>query len=180
MRKVFYVISLSFLSLCLAYSKDFTLSPQSYIGFEVKKFGVKTIKGHFRDFSGTLTLTDKAITALSGEVRVESVFTDSAKRDKHLQEADFLDSAKFPTSKFILQSYEPISENGTTIKGKLKGTLTLHNVSLPLVLESSLENLSSQSPRLILTGKINIKDYGIKGSFANSDEVKIILQTQWQ
>ncbi len=113
-------------------------------------------------------------------MRIESVFTDSAKRDKHLQEEDFLDSAKFPTSKFILQSYEPISENGTTIKGKLKGTLTLHNVSLPLVLESSLENLSSQSPRLILTGKINIKDYGIKGSFANSDEVKIILQTQWQ
>lgn len=175
---VLMALSLSFLSLC--FGKDFTLSPQSHIGFEVKKFGVKTIKGHFRDFSGKLTLTDKHITALSGEVRIESIFTDSTKRDKHLQEDDFLDSAKFPKSKFILQSYEPLSDSGETIKGKVKGTLTLHNVSLPLVLESSLESPSSQSPRLTLTGKINIKDYGIKGSFLNSDEVKIILQTQWQ
>ncbi|WP_237022024.1 YceI family protein [Helicobacter cinaedi] len=138
------------------------------------------MKGHFKDFSGKLTLTDKAITALSGEVRIESIFTDSTKRDKHLQEDDFLDSAKFPESKFILQSYEPLSHSDDAIKGKVKGTLTLHNVSLPLVLESSLESPSSQSPRLTLTGKINIKDYGIKGSFLNSDEVKIILQTQWQ
>ena len=175
---ILMALSLSFLSLC--FGKDFTRSPQSHIGFEVKKFGVKTIKGHFRDFSGKLTLTDKHITALSGEVRIESIFTDSAKRDKHLQEDDFLDSAKFPKSEFILQSYEPLSDSGDTIKGKVKGTLTLHNVSLPLVLESSLESPSSQSPRLTLTGKINIKDYGIKGSFLNSNEVKIILQTQWQ
>lgn len=175
---ILMALSLSFLSLC--FGKDFTLSPQSYIGFEVKKFGVKTIKGHFRDFRGKLTLTDKHITALSGEVRIESIFTDSAKRDEHLQEDDFLDSAKFPESKFILQSYEPLSDSDETIKGKVKGTLMLHNVSLPLVLESSLESPSSQSPRLALTGKINIKDYGIKGSFLNSDEVKIILQTQWQ
>ncbi|BDB65319.1 hypothetical protein T36_1795 [Helicobacter cinaedi] len=113
-------------------------------------------------------------------MRIESIFTDSTKRDKHLQEDDFLDSAKFPESKFILQSYEPLSHSDDAIKGKVKGTLTLHNVSLPLVLESSLESPSSQSPRLTLTGKINIKDYGIKGSFLNSDEVKIILQTQWQ
>lgn len=172
---VLMALSLSFLSLC--FGKDFTLSPQSHIGFEVKKFGVKTIKGYFRDFSGKLTLTDKHITALSGEVRIESIFTDSTKRDEHLQEEDFLDSAKFPKSKFILQSYEPSSDSGETIKGKVQGTLTLHNVSLPLVLESSLESPSSQSPRLILTGKIHIKDYGIKGSFLNSDEVKIILQT---
>lgn len=157
---ILMALSLSFLSLC--FGKDFTLSPQSHIGFEVKKFGVKTIKGHFRDFSGKLTLTD------------------STKRDEHLQEEDFLDSAKFPKSKFILQSYEPLSDSGETIKGKVQGTLTLHNVNLPLVLESSLESPSSQSPRLTLTGKINIKDYGIKGSFLNSDEVKIILQTQWQ
>lgn len=113
-------------------------------------------------------------------MRIESIFTDSTKRDEHLQEADFLDSAKFPKSEFILQSYEPLSHSGDTIKGKVKGTLTLHNVSLPLVLESNLESPSSQSPRLALTDKINIKDYGIKGSFLNSDEVKIILQTQWQ
>ncbi len=175
---ILMALSLSFLGLC--FGKDFTLSPQSYIGFEVKKFGVKTIKGYFKDFSGKLTLTDKHITALSGEMRIESIFTDSTKRDKHLQEEDFLDSAKFPKSEFILQSYEPLSDSGETIKGKVKGILTLHNVSLPLVLESSLESLSSQSPRLTLTGKINIKDYGIKGSFLNSDEVKIILQTQWQ
>ncbi|WP_295738234.1 YceI family protein [uncultured Helicobacter sp.] len=177
---VLMALSLSFLSLC--FGKDFTLSPQSYIGFDVKKFGVKTIKGYFKDFSGKLTLTDKHITALSGEMRIESIFTDSTKRDKHLQEEDFLDSAKFPKSEFILQSYEPLSDSGDTIKGKgkVQGTLTLHNVSLPLVLESSLESPSSQSPRLALTGKINTKDYGIKGSFLNSDEVKIILQTQWQ
>ncbi len=71
MRKfILMALSLSFLSF-FAYGKDFTLSPQSYIGFEVKKFGVKTIKGHFKEFSGTLTLTDKAITALSGEVRID-------------------------------------------------------------------------------------------------------------
>ena len=121
-------LSLGFLSLC--FGKDFTLSPQSYIGFEVKKFGVKTIKGYFRDFSSKLTLTDKAITALSGEVRIESIFTDSTKRDEHLQEDDFLDSANFPESKFILQSYEPLSDSDDTIKGKVKGTLTLHNVKL--------------------------------------------------
>ena len=88
-------LSLSFLKAYVLASYFYT-SPQSHIGFEVKKFGVKTIKGHFKDFSGKLTLTDKAITALSGEMRIESIFTDSTKRDEHLQEEDFLDSAKFP------------------------------------------------------------------------------------
>lgn len=42
---VLMALSLSFLSLCFTYGKDFTLSPQSYIGFEVKSLVSKQSKG---------------------------------------------------------------------------------------------------------------------------------------
>ncbi|EMZ37762.1 hypothetical protein LS77_002405 [Helicobacter bilis] len=59
-----------------------------------------------KDFSGKLTLTDKAITALSGEVRIESIFTDSTKRDKHCKK---MTSQILRSSRKVSLSCNPMS-----------------------------------------------------------------------
>lgn len=118
------------------------------------------------------------IKRLKGEIIIKSVFTDSAKRDKHILESDFLDEAKFAKGEFVMTSYEEQTRTQDSIKGKVVGSLTLHGVSRQVVFESALENPSS-NPIINLTGEINIKDFGIQGSAMNSDKVSIILQTMW-
>lgn len=170
------------------HAQSYTLGADSHIGFEVKKFGMMTIKGNFRESSGELTLENNAITALKGEIVIESVFTDNAKRDAHLLEADFLDSKLAPRGYFVMKSYEAQKAGESSAetsgelaptKGKVKGMLSLHGVEREIVLDSAL-SFNNGAPTLALESEINIKDFAIAGSFMNSDSVKILLQTTWE
>lgn len=168
------------LCLCvgLGFAKDYTLDSRSHIGFKVKKFGVMSVEGVFKQSSGNLTLEGDVIKRLKGEIIIKSVFTDSQKRDKHLLESDFLDEARFAKGEFIMTDYQEQSRTQESIKGQVIGNLTLHGISQPVVFESIIENIQA-NPTINLTSEINIKDFDIQGSMMNSDKVSITLKTIW-
>lgn len=155
------------------------LSAKSHIGFEVKKFGIKRVEGRFKQASGRLTLQGgeqgHEIVGLSGRVEVGSVFTGSEKRDRHLLEADFLDSELAPSIDFSLERVEVSAREGDSSAGRLFGTLRLHGVSRLVSLDYEL-----RGRELRMSGVINIKDFGIKGSMMNSDEVRLAIVSVWE
>lgn len=162
-------------------ARDYSVRNDSKIGFSVSKFLVLSVEGKFAKFSGTLSLDEQhQITALKGEVAIDSITTENAKRDAHLLEADFLDAQSFPNAQLTLVQYLPSNnENLENITGKVLATLTLHGKNQQIELDSIL-NIKSATPSLALSGEINIKDFGIEGSMMNSNSVTIDIQTLWE
>ena len=165
----------------ILYARDYSVHEDSKIGFNVDKFLVLNVEGRFQKFSGTLTLdSQNHITALKGEVAIDSVTTENAKRDAHLLAPDFLDAQNFPTARLSLISYTPYaSDDSGKIAGKLIALLELHGNSQHIELDSVLVP-ESDNPTLSLHGELNIKDLGIEGSIMNSNTVTIELQTMWK
>lgn len=163
------------------YARDYSVREDSKIGFAVGKFLVLNVEGRFQKFSGTLTLdSQNQITALKGEVAIDSITTENAKRDAHLLAPDFLDAQNFPTARLSLVSYTA-HESGDLgkIAGKLTALLELHGKSQHIELDSVLAP-EADNPKLTLRGELNIKDFGIEGSMMNSNTVTIKLQTAWE
>ena len=71
----------------------------SNVGFKVKHLMISNVNGKFDKFSGKFEYDEKTKTlkSLSGEVSVDSINTEDAKRDAHLKSADFFDQANNPT-----------------------------------------------------------------------------------
>src|SRR5262245_47628837 len=70
----------------------------SHVEFHVKNWGINTVEGRFTTYSGTINLDEADVTRSSVTVSIQTASVDTGiqKRDKHLREADFFESAKYP------------------------------------------------------------------------------------
>lgn len=92
------------------------------------------VQGHFNDFSGTFDFDPENLAAskISFEIKVESIDTNIAKRDKHLLSKDFFDAAKHPTMSFSSNSITKTGENSFEAKGKFTVKGETYDLVLPL------------------------------------------------
>jgi len=94
------------------------------------------VRGHFNSYEGTIRFDpDKAAeSAFSFSIKIDSIDTNNAKRDKHLQSADFFDAATFPVMTF--QSSRVVAAG----PGRLDvfGTFTVEGVAYELMLPLTL------------------------------------------
>ena len=95
----------------------------SFVGIHVGD-DPKPRLGGFSKFQGYAVVDpdNNAITSISIDINVDSVWTQFEKLTGHLKNADFFDTAKFPAAKFVS------TEIGIAEKGQctIKGNLTLH------------------------------------------------------
>lgn len=145
------------------------------------------VRGQFRRFSGTVTIDpDKRdAVAVKGTIEAASIDTDEPDRDTHLKSADFFDVTKFPEITF--EAGELREAGADRKKGKLAGTLTMHGVSRPIVLDVEWLGTATDpwgNRKAAFTGRatLNRKDYGIvwnkaldAGGFLVGDFVEIEL-----
>ena len=96
------------------------------VGFTVRHLVINKVRGKFNDFTGTITYNEQDITksALKGTIKVASIDTDNAKRDKHLRSPDFFDAANHPNITFVSKRVE---QSGTT--NRLVGDVTIHGIT---------------------------------------------------
>jgi polyisoprenoid-binding protein YceI len=83
--------------------ETFKLDPvHSDLSFKIRHLGLGWVSGSFKKFDGSVTLDPAAPANSKIVVTVEaaSVDTRNAKRDTHLNSADFFDTAKYPTLSF--------------------------------------------------------------------------------
>ena len=106
------------------------------VQFSVDHMGFSTWYGDFSGVTGALELDAKAPrnSQVSISIPVASISTTNAKLDGELRAADWLDAERFPAIRFISSHVVPTGHG----HARILGTLTMHGVSRPVVLEASL------------------------------------------
>jgi polyisoprenoid-binding protein YceI len=156
--------------------------------FAVKHLMISTVKGHFVDVTGSVTVdeADPEGSKVEVTIGVASVATRDQKRDEHLRSPDFFDVARFPTITF----------KGKRIDGsldgdfKLTGDLTIRGVTREVTLgvESSgqvTDPWGGERSGFAATTRISRKDFGLTwnlaletGGVVVGDEVKILIEVE--
>ncbi len=167
---------------------EYSIDPtHSSIGFKIRHL-VSQTKGQFTDFAGTFQYDPKspAKASVNAVIQAKSINTQNEKRDGHLRNADFFDVEKFPTLTFKSSSAK------STGPGKLEiaGTLTMHGVSNPVVLnveggEVIKTSWGDTRTGFTATTTVNRKDFGIAyntamdtGGMMLGDDVKIEIEIE--
>lgn len=159
----------------------------STIGFKVKHLMVSTVRGHFNDFSGSITASDDSFenASIHFTAQTGSINTNNEGRDGHLKGADFFDAAAFPTISFESSAF--------TKKGDqyvLDGVLTIKGVSKPVQLSVTTEGIGTgmDGKRVAgfeLQGSIERSAFGLEwnaplagGGFVVSDTVTLDIHVE--
>ena len=160
----------------------------SSVGFKVKHMAISNVKGTFSEFSGTFDFTPGNPESWSVEaiIQLKSISTGDDKRDAHLLNEDFFDVEKYPTMVFKSTSVKMKDDE----EGELKGTLTMHGVTLPVTLDLEVggtvtDPWGNERAGFSVTGKINRKDWGLSygsvlegGGLVIGDDVKLSLEIE--
>jgi polyisoprenoid-binding protein YceI len=108
----------------------------SSVGFEVKHMMISTVRGHFRQFEGTLEAAeDYHDSRVSGSVEVASIDTNNADRDEHLLSPDFFDAEHYPQILFESTAIEHVLLGTYRVTGRL----TIKDVTREIQVETSVE-----------------------------------------
>jgi len=155
----------------------------TFATFEIAHFGTSTNRGRFDKKEGTVQF-DRA--AKTGHVAITfdatSIDTGTAAFDKHLQSADFFNTAKFPTVTFVADKLTFAGDKVTEVAGQL----TLLGKTNPVVLKATNFNCYTNPmlKREVCGGDFTATvvrsqygmDFGISMGF--SDAVKLVIQVE--
>ncbi|MDL2718643.1 MAG: YceI family protein [Acidobacteriota bacterium] len=160
--------------------------PHTEFGFKVRHF-VSKVGGRFTKFDGTIELdrANPATSTVKLKIDAASIDTGNPTRDKHLNSADFFDTAKFPEITF----------NSTKVAAKSKdvydvtGDLTIRGVTKTVALTVTANGFAGdgrggQKTGFDVAGKINRKDFGVSwnniadGNAMLSDEVDLLITVE--
>jgi len=98
----------------------------SSVSFVARHLVAAKVRGHFTEFSGTVTIGDTPETSsVEAVVQAGSITTNNDMRDGHLKSSDFLDLENHPTLTFRSTKITPKSGDAYT----LTGDLTLRGVT---------------------------------------------------
>ena len=190
-RKLFSIAAVAALATLAALplrAETFAVDPtHSEVSFQIRHM-VSQVRGRFNDFSGTVQLDPKNLPASSVDfhIKVTSIDTNVADRDKHLRSADFFDVEKFPEISFKSDSIKATGKD----KYAVSGTLTLHGVSKKVTLPVSFLGQAKDPWGGTRAGfetstTLNRKDYGIvwnkavdNGGVLLGDDVKVDINIE--
>ena len=156
----------------------------SRVGFAVKHLGIATVRGTFKEFEGTLEISDDLANAKAyGKVKTASVDTNEAARDEHLRNSDFFDVEKYPEITFESTKIEALDEDSLKIIGNLTINGTTNEVELLAeVGGTEVDPWGNDRVGLEAVGKISRSDFGMKfnmalgsGNLAVGDKVTLNL-----
>ena len=128
-----------FLLLAVAVSSSVSAKPETYViegshtypRFSYSHFGFSTQISRFDKTSGTIVLDREAkVGSVNVVVSTPSVDTGLPLFNEHIQGADFLDTAKYPTATFISSKVNFEGDEITSVEGEL----TMKGISKPLML----------------------------------------------
>ncbi len=160
----------------------------SEVQFKVKHLVISTVTGTFKIFKGSLTTQSDDFTdaAIEFSLDVNSVDTNQTDRDNHLKSADFFNAEVYPAIKFKSTSF---TKDGDDYK--LKGDLTIKDVTKPVILEVNFGGTATDfygnvKAGFEVAGKINRKEFGLTwdgvteaGSIVVGEDIKLAVNVQF-
>jgi polyisoprenoid-binding protein YceI len=132
-RLLFLTIIASFTSTALAAPETYVIDPNHTLPrFSYNHLGYSNQQSRFDKTSGKIVIDRQAKTG-TVEISVDttSVDTGSVQFNEHIQNPDFLDTAKFPTMTFNANQLKFSGENLVAVDG----VLTLKGISKPVTLQ---------------------------------------------
>lgn len=99
----------------------------SSVIFKANHFSAAWVYGNFTDITGTIVhdAANPAASSVDLTVKVDSLTTHNADRDKHLKSPDFFNAKQFPTITFKSKSVAKVDDKTMNVTGDL----TLHGVT---------------------------------------------------
>jgi polyisoprenoid-binding protein YceI len=147
---------------------QWTLDPtHAEVEFAVKHLMISTVKGRFRNFTGSgTTSADGTLGSVNLTIEAASIDTNTRQRDDHLRSADFFDTGSHPELTFASTS---IKQQGSDVT--ITGDLTMRGVTRSVTLRGEYTAPSKDpwgNPRaaLAVTGVVNRKDWGLNWNMA--------------
>jgi polyisoprenoid-binding protein YceI len=119
-------------------------------------WGMVSVKGMFREVTGTGTVSAAGEVAGTVTVAAGSVDTKIKKRDEHLRSADFFDVANYPDITFAAEQVTPSGEGVT-----LTGTLTVRDRTRPVSLAAKVSGFDGAQLELDGEIQVNRADFGL-------------------
>jgi polyisoprenoid-binding protein YceI len=129
------------------------------IGF--KGFGPgKEHTGKINTIKSNISIDTNGLPMGEVEVDINSITTDTEAVTKHLKNADFFDTEKYPTATFVIKN---------VIDNKITGTFSIHGVTKDITFPfiTGEEGFNANF-------NLDMKEFGIEQKFANST-VEVIL-----
>jgi polyisoprenoid-binding protein YceI len=170
-------------------SESWEIDPaHTEVGFTARHMVVAKVHGRFTRFQGRVVLTQKDLTPVSAEVKIEaaSIDTSVADRDNHLRSEDFFDVEKHPHLTFRSKKVEGTGKNHYRVVGEL----TIRGVTREVVLDAEVLGRAKDpfgDERVALSAKTSIdrKEFGLTwnkltetGGLLVSDRIDISLEVQ--
>ncbi|HEX2907534.1 MAG TPA: YceI family protein [Phototrophicaceae bacterium] len=139
--------------------------------FSARHMMITTVRGGFKNVTGTLDYDPDQPAAASVEVVIDTTSmtsTGMADRDNHLKSPDFLDVATYPTITFKSTKVEP---NADGTQATITGDLTVRGVTRSVKIEAELlgrakSPFGDERAGFHGTTKINREDFGLTWNMA--------------
>lgn len=186
MKKMILVVTIILLGTVSVNAQNATMwkvdKSHTSVNFSINHF-FSAVTGKFKDFDGTIYFDPNNLKGSKAEfsISVGSIDTDDAKRDEHLQSADFFDAKAYPKITFKSTKFERKSDKEYLVYGKLTIKNVSKDVILPMKVTGEMEHPMMKGTIILgvlIDTTINRTDYGVgTGSWAATmvvgDEVRI-------
>ena len=196
MKKIFDLI-LSFAVAILLFSFTVSMAPakqwdvdkaHSAVTFSVNHL-FTPVEGRFQEFDGEFLFDPDNLQGSKANfsINVKSVNTQEAKRDKHLQSADFFNAEEYPRMTFASSRFKKLKGNNYLAYGKLTIKDVSKDIELPFKVLGTADHPMMKGTKVMSMQSdisINRNDYGVgTGSWAatmvvgDQVNIRIILET---
>lgn len=168
-KKFGFVALLVFLGMYSVDAQDASMwkidKSHTSINFSINHF-FSAVTGKFTDFDGSVHFDPQNLKGSKARftIAVNSVDTDSEKRDKHLHSKDFFNTDAYPTMSFVSTSFTKKSKNQYLIYGKLTLKDKTKDVVLPMKVTGEIEHPMMKGTMILgvqITTSINRTDFGV-------------------
>lgn len=160
----------------------------SSIDFSVKHMMIANVKGSFHKFDAKVEADPEDLTAakIEFEIDVNSIDTRNSDRDAHLRSADFFETEKYPSIRFVARSIT--SKGGGEYD--VTGDVTIRDVTRTETFEVTFEGAGkdpwgNEKVGFSAKGKVKRSDYGLTynavleaGGVLIGDDIKISLDIE--
>ncbi|MEK7801585.1 MAG: YceI family protein [Pseudomonadota bacterium] len=162
----------------------YTLDPfHTNLYWKANHFGFSNPSGKFATVTGTVTLDEEhpAASVVDVTVNTGSVVTGIDLFNEHLRGANFFQSEKFPTAKFVSTKVDVTGKDIATVTGDL----TLLGITKPVTLNVTLNKIGEnpisklKTAGFTATGVVKRSEFGINYALPGvSDDVQLTIDAE--